>query len=295
MEPLNTAPAIAAATEEESQNMRMMALAEPNLSNVETGTESNPQAGKTATTAVLAAKSADALTQFELDSLNWYLKESGEKKLAMLQQTEPETDETGQYKPYELASKYISQVEGISQRYGKANIASLDFMEIQQEIAVEPAAMSMLSVDDDIRRTGALQLVEMAGQMPNVVDPYYAAKNFASTIRGVDVEKAVPPPKPPQPPPPKVSVTVSIKWPELPPEMQMQIMEAAGAQVTPGMQENLQVESTLSGIEKLSSAADAAANLHSDGSENQEPETNMSKGVGNAAPKRSPATNGRTQ
>ena len=281
------ATALSGATEEEAQNMRMMALAEPNLTNVETGTESNPQAGKTATTAVLAAKSADALTQFEMDSLNWYLKESGEKKLAMLQQTEPEQDEQSPsgYKPYQIAGKYSSQVEGLSQRYGKASSVNLDFMEIQQEIQVEPAAMSMLSVDDDIRRTGALQLVEMAGQMPNVVDPYYAAKNFASTIKGVDADKAVPPPKPPVPPPPKVTVTVAAKVPELPPEVQTQLFQSiTGQPVSQQTQEEVNIDHTLKGIEKLSSASDHADNLMSTKSADDEPTTPMAKGVGNANP-----------
>jgi len=287
--------AIEGATEEEAQNMRMMALAEPNLTNVETGTEANPQAGKTATTAVLAAKSADALTQFELDSLNWYLKESGEKKLAMLQQVEPETDEQGNYKPYQIASKYVSKVEGLSQRYGKTSSVNLDFMELQQEISVEPAAMSMLSVDDDIRRTGALQLVEMAGQMPNIVDPYYAAHNFAETIRGVDPDKAVPPPRPPVPPPPKVNVSVAVKWAELPAEAQAQILQAGGAQVSPQMMQELQIGDTLSGIAKLSEAANHADNLMSEKSADDEPNTPMTKGVNDASPKRSPATARRTE
>ncbi len=280
------AQAIAASSEEEAQNMRMMALAEPNLTNVETGTESNPQAGKTATTAVLAAKSADALTQFEIDSVSWYLKESGEKKLAMLQQTESEQDETSEsgYKPYQLSAKYSNQVEGLTQRYGKAAVVNLDFMELQQEIQVEPAAMSMLSVDDDIRRTGALQLVEMAGQMPGVVDPYYAARNFAGTIKGVDPDKAVPPPKPPTPPPPKVTVNVAVKWPELPAEAQAQMLAGTGVQVTPEMTQELQIGDTLKGIEKLSGAADHADNLMSTKSVDDEPDTNMSKGVGNATP-----------
>lgn len=283
---INLAPAISAATEEESQNMRMMALAEPNLTNVETGTESNPQAGKTATTAVLAAKSADALTNFELDSLNWYLKESGEKKLAMLQQTEPDTDEQGQYKPYQVAAKYTGMVKGWTQRYGKASVANLDFMELQQEIEVEPAAMSMLSVDDDIRRTGALQLVEMAGQMPQVVDPYYAAHFFASTIRGIDPDKAVPPPKPPSPPPPqppKVSMTVNAKWPEIPAEVKQALIEGAGGQVSPQTMQEFQHEDTLKGIEKLSTAANHADNLMSTKSQD-DIETPMSKGVGNPSP-----------
>lgn len=278
--------AISGATEEEAQNLRMMALAEPNLTNVETGTDSNPQAGKTATTAVLAAKSADALTQFEMDSLNWYLKESGEKKLAMLQQTEPEQDENSEsgYAPYDVATKYTDQVQGLTQRYGKAHAANIDFMEIQQEIQVEPAAMSMLSVDDDIRRTGALQLVEMAGQMPSVVDPHYAAHNFAETIKGVDPDKAVPPPKPPTPPPPKVSVAIAVKWPELPPNIQAQLLQAAGAQVDPDTQNELNQEQTLQGIEKLSTAANHADNLMSTKSADDEPQTPMAKGVNNPSP-----------
>jgi hypothetical protein len=282
---------ISGANEEEAQNMRMMALAEPNLTNVETGTESNPQAGKTATTAVLAAKSADALTNFEMDSLNWYLKETGEKKLAMLQQTEPEQDEQGGYKPMKIGQKYSGMVEGLTQRYGKTSTVNLDFMEIQQEIQVEPAAMSMLSVDDDIRRTGALQLVEMAGQMPNVVDPYYAARNFAGTIKGVDPDKAVPPPKPPTPPPPKVNVAVAVKWPELPPEVQAGLIQSAmGTPPSPETMQELNLDSTLKGIEKMSTAADHADNLMSQKSVDDEPETPMSKGVNNAAPRRSPTT-----
>jgi hypothetical protein len=278
------AAALSAATEEEAQNMRMMALAEPNLTNVETGTESNPQAGKTATTAVLAAKSADALTQFEIDSLNWYLKETGEKKLAMLQQTEPEQDGSGGYKPYQIAGKYASQVEGLSQRYGKTSTVNLDFMELQQEIQVEPAAMSMLSVDDDIRRNAALQLVEMAAQMPSIVDPYYAAKFFASTIRGIDPDKAVPPPKPPQPVPPKVTMTVSSKV-DLPPSVQQGLFQSlTGQPLLPAEQQNLQVEDTLKGIVKASQASDHADNLMSSKSVDDQPTTPMAKGVNNPNP-----------
>ena len=284
--------AIAAANEEEAQNMRMMALAEPNLTNVESGTEANPQAGKTATTAVLAAKSADALTQFEIDSLNWYLKESGEKKLAMLQQTEPEMDENGQYQPYQVAGKYAQQVEGLSQKYGKASTVNLDFMELQQEIQVEPAAMSMLSVDDEIRRNGVLQLVEMAGRMPNIVDPYYAAHSYAQTIKGIDADKAVPPPKPPQPPPPKVSLAVAAKWMEVPAELQAQFIGATGAQVTPETMQELQIDSTLKGIEKMSNASNAADNLMS---EKGVDDTPMTKGVNNPSPSGKPAAPRRAQ
>ncbi len=288
MDPLQAGPAIQAATEEEAQNMRMMALAEPNLTNVETGTDSNPQAGKTATTAVLAAKSADALTQFEIDSLNQYLKELGEKKLAMLQQTEPEQDNQGEYAPIQVGEKYVAKVEGMTQRYGKASTVNINFMEIQQEIQVEPAALSMLSVDDDIRRQSALQLVQMSAQMPGVVDPHYAARYFAGSIRGIDPDKAVPPPQPPQPPPPKVSVTVAVKWPELPATIQAAILTGAGAPPDAQAMQELQVSDTLKGIEKLSGAADHADNLMSTTGKDEEAanEKNvpMAKGVNNANP-----------
>jgi hypothetical protein len=278
------ATALQGATEEEAQNMRMMALAEPNLTNVETGTDSNPQAGKTATTAVLAAKSADALTQFEIDSLNWYLKESGEKKLAMLQQTEPEQDSQGGYKSYDISGKYTGMVEGLMQRYGKASVAKLDFMELQQEIQVEPAAMSMLSVDDDIRRNAAMQLLEMAGQMPSIVDAHYAAHFFATTIRGIDADKAVPPPKPPVPPPPKMTMTFAAKV-DPPASVQASLWQmVTGQPLTPDDQQHLQIEDTLKGIAKMSGAADHADNLMSSKSVDDEPSTPMSKGVGNPNP-----------
>lgn len=281
---INLGQAAMAANEEEAQNMRMMALAEPNLTNVETGTDSNPQAGKTATTAVLAAKSADALTQFEIDSLNWYLKESGEKKLAMLQQTEPEQDENGGYKPYEISGKYTGMVEGLTQRYGKASVAKLDFMELQQEIQVEPAAMSMLSVDDDIRRNAALQLLTAAGQMPTVIDPYYAAHFYATTIRGIDADKAVPPPKPSQPPPPKMTMTFAAKV-DPPAEVQASLWQmVTGQPLSQAGVQNLQVEDTLKGIAKASQASDHADNLMSSKSVDDEPATPMSKGVGNPNP-----------
>lgn len=267
------ASAISAASEEEAQVMRMMALAEPNLTNVETGTDSNPQAGKTATTAVLAAKSADALTQFELDSLNYYLKEQGEKKLWMLQQQETE-------EPYQIGSKYVGKVEALTERTGKTASVSLDQLEIQEEFEVEPVAMSMLSVDDDIRRNAAMQMVQAASQAPGVWDPHYVARFYAGTIRGVDPDKAVPPPKPAEPPPPKVAISITVKWPELPSEVQEQLLQGGGVKVTPELSQELGHDETLRGIIKLDQAGTAADNLlsHAPSEKPQpEPETNLSR------------------
>lgn len=269
--PAPLAAALSAANEEEGQIMRMFALMEPNINNVESGTQSNPQAGKTATTAVLAAKSADALTQFELDSLNWYLKEQNEKKLAMLQQQEMDA-------PYDIGQKYYSKVEGLTQRYGKTAAMSLDYMDIQEEFEVEPVAMSMLSVDDDIRRQAAQELAQAAQMMPGVIDPHYVARFWAGTIRGIDPDKAVPPPQPPQPPAPKVAISIAVKWPELPSGIQEQLLAAGGAQINPEISQELDLQDTLKGVKNLSEAGDAAHNLLSDQSlQDEEPETNLSK------------------
>lgn len=250
--------AIGAANQEEQQIMRMWALGDPSINNVESGTDANPQAGKTATTAILAAKSADALTQFELDSLAYYLKQSGEKKLAMLQQNEREANE-----PYAVGQKYANKVEALSQRYGKTASICIYPDEIQEELGVEPEAMSMLSADDDIRRNAAMTMVQASAQQPGVWDPFYVAKFYAGTIRGVDPEQAVKQPQPPQNPPPHVNVSIAVKWPELPAEIQQQILAAGGAQITPDIQQEMNLNETMKGIKTTSEAADAAHNIMS--------------------------------
>lgn len=253
-------PALAAAyrgaVEEESQIMRMWALSDPSISNTESGTSDNPQAGKTATTAVLAAKSADALTQFKLDSLNWYLKESGQKKLWMLQQNIRDAGN-----PYTIDPKYSNKVEALSQRYGKTATVCLYLDELQEDFGVEPEAMSMLSADDDIRRNAAMTMMQAAGAMPGVFDPYYVARFAAGTIRGVDPDKAVPPPQPPQPPPPKVSIAVAVKWPELPSQAQAAALTGMGVPDSPELQEELQMQEKMKGLVQADQAGTAADNL----------------------------------
>lgn len=254
VEPGHVASAIGAANEEEAQILRMLAMAEPSLTITDSGSESNPMAGKTATTAVLAAKSADALTQSELDQLNIYLKELGEKKLWMNQQA--------MQGPIELASKFVSQVKGLSERYGKTTSITIDPMEIQEDIQVEPVAMSMLSVDDELRRNAAQQFYMLAASNPAVFDVQYAAEQYASTIRGIDVGRAVKQPQPPPPQPPKASIAIAAKWPELPADVQKQLIAGMGGQITPQVEADLDEQQTMQDIQHVSDAADAAANLH---------------------------------
>lgn len=250
------AAAFKGALEEESQIMRHWQLSDPSVGNTETGTDANPQAGKTATTAVLAAKASDALTQYKLDSLSFYLKESGQKKLWMLQQQEREASN-----PYPIEGKYVNKVEALTQRFGKTAKVCLYPDELQEDFGVEPEAMSMLSADDDIRRQAAMTMMQAAGAMPGVFDPYYVARFFAGTIRGVDPDKAVPQPQPPPPAPPKSNIAIAVKWTELPSELQLQLAQGMGAQPTPELQQELQLQDTMKGLQMANQGADAASQL----------------------------------
>src|SRR5262249_20446497 len=101
--------------------------------------------------------------------------------------------------------------------------------------------------------------------MPGIVDPHYAARFYAGTIRGIDPDKAVPPPPPvpPSPPPPKFAVNIAVKWPELPAEIQAQILQGAGGQITPEVAQELQHAGTLEAVKKTGEAADASENIMS--------------------------------
>jgi hypothetical protein len=58
----------------------------------------------------------------------------------------------------------------------------------------------------------------------------------------------------------------------------------SGAPLSPADQEEIAHEATLKGVVKLSEAGNAADNLMSTKSVDDEPETPMSKGVGNPSP-----------
>ncbi|HEY4900998.1 MAG TPA: hypothetical protein VIH91_09305 [Terriglobales bacterium] len=68
------------AFERSAELWRVLGIAEPWLNSVEAGTSMNPQADKTATTSMLAAKAYDALLQFKIDGRNVDLRELGQKK-----------------------------------------------------------------------------------------------------------------------------------------------------------------------------------------------------------------------
>lgn len=262
------------AMDREAQLMRMMSLSEPALTATDAGTQGNPMAGKTATTAVLASKASDALTQWKLDGRDIYLRKLGTKKLRMDQQAMRE--------PAEIKSKYFtdklkSMTQGqqmpdwaYSDQYGKT-VVRLDPMDIQTDIQVEPQAGSYLAVDDDLRLASVQQLEQAAAIAPELYDRREIAKLHLSTIRNIgDPNKYLLPPvdpnTPPPMPPPKVGVNVSIPFPTLPPDVQNAALQLIGFPASPTLTlaaQDAPHQATLDGVNKMAEAANSAADLMS--------------------------------
>jgi hypothetical protein len=99
------------------------------------------------------------------------------------------------------------------------------------------------------------------------------------TIRGIgNPDDYIIPQNPnPQPPPAKVNISLTMPFPQLPEDVQNQILPMLGLQ--PSVE--LQHESTLNAVEKMSKAADHAKNLLSPAEEPAQSDQNSTS----AAPK----------
>lgn len=242
--------------------MRRMAMAEPSITNTDAGTQYSPQAGKTATTAILASKANDVLTQDKVAGLNAFHKEVGTKKLWVLQA------EIADMGGMEIPSRYYKDQKALSERYGKVTQITIDPQEIQEDIEVEPEAMSILAVNDELIKKDAVEYYQMAASNPSVFDVRYAAERLATTVPGVDPTKAlVPPPDGPPMPETRMNVSLSIKFDDLPAEIQNAMLEKIGMPTS----EELQQREQMTAIERVSKAADAAANLEAPANPPEEP------------------------
>ena len=261
----------------EAQIKSEMMAAEPAIGGVEAaGTDFNPQSGKTATTAILANKSNDALIQLELDSLNICIKELGEKKLEIHRQlADSLIPVPGRFAQEQHLQQILSaqgmrmdepvfkeQYEALTQRFGKTSLVVIDPLEIQDPaIEVEPEAGSTLAVDDQLKQASLLQFYQMALQNPSVLNVRYAAEELAKCTRGIDPQKAIMPEQT-GPMLPKVSLSLTLpldKAGSVPADILNQLLPAAGLQPS----EDATKKQELDAVQQLSETADAAANLHS--------------------------------
>jgi hypothetical protein len=257
------------ALDREAQVMRMMGIAEPSLNNVDTGSEANPMAGKTATTAIIQSKAADALTVFKIAGRDLYLRELGQKKLWMNQQ---EQDEPWQIDPQfwnqglreQVDQKQIPQ-HALSERNGKTVGITLDPMEIQEDFQVEPEAGSYLAVDDELRQEAAMNLEQVAVNAPDVIDRRKVIRFHLSTIRGIgNPDDYLLPEAPPDPMAGikvNLNISVPVKFEDLPAPAKTAVLEKFGADpsVVAASAAEFQHEDTLKGVNKISEAAESAA------------------------------------
>lgn len=232
---------------------------EPALGGVEAvGTDFNPQAAKTATTAILSAKSSDVLMQSEIDALNLTIGDQANIKLQIHRQLSDRINVPNR-------EKYTSKLQGLSERYGKTAMITIDSVpELQgqdgQFIEVEAVAGSTLSVDDELRASKIQQVYMMAEQDPLTWSKYEAGKLVLTTIKGVgDISKLLNDPAQQKPPGPKVSVNVSIPVDKMPADVQNEALEMAGFQPSADATSKGQMDAVI----HASKAADAAVNLAS--------------------------------
>ena len=94
---------------------------------------------------------------------------------------------------------------------------------------------------------------------PDVIDIRKVVRFHLSTIRGIgDPDSYIIPENPnPQPPSAKVNISLTMPFPQLPEDVQNQILPMLGLQPS----QELQHEATINAVGKLSQAADHASNL----------------------------------
>ena len=286
IKPLQEPPLPSGAFEREAQIMQMMSLAEPSLTATEAGTAANPQAGKTATTALLASKAADALTQFKFDGRNRYLRELGMKKLWMNQQGQE------QQQDWEIEERYwgaglrkrIEQMQqeqgetpdwvmkggGGGEGGGKVYAVRLNVMQIQRDFQVEPEAGSYLAVDDEQRQAAAQNLTQVAMGNPDVIDRQKVIRFQLSTIRGIgNPDDYLLPPSPPPPPEPKISASIQIPMDKMPGDIVNQLLPMIGLQPSQTLMQRDQVQGVSDIADAGQKAGEAADSLLSPGEHDQ--------------------------
>jgi hypothetical protein len=293
------------AFEREAQILRMMATAEPSMNTVDTGSASNPMAGKLATTAMLNAKASDALTQFKIEGRNRYLRDIGQKKLWMNQQAAQEAWEVdSKYWPEELAKRvqemdplalaevaigFNPEVDNpqewaLSSRHGQTAAIRLDPLEIQEDLQVEPEPGSYLAVDDDIRRQAAMELEQVAQVAPDILDRRKVARFHLSTIRSIgNPDDYIVPEQPPNPAADvKKSLSVNMPLDKMPADVTNQALEFLGFQPSA----DLAAKDTLEGVVTMNEAAQAAVDLQAPAASTQEKEAAQMQQKQNKPPKK---------
>lgn len=240
------------AWQDQAQLQQQMQQADPSTIDFAPGTGDVSQAGKFATTARLADKQADNVTADTLDNMNMFVRDVVELQLAMDQQAMNE--------PVDVPKEYFERVDAVSIKSAGANakVIKVDWPDLQEIYEVLPEAGSTLASDDEFRIRGLQQFFLLGEKHPDIVNLRAVAKKMAEATPGINAEDIIKPEPPPQPPTPQVktSISISIKWEELAPDVQAALLQKEGLPV-----ELTHVQGVGDMIKHASDTADAAANL----------------------------------
>lgn len=235
-----------------AQLSQMMQSTDPSVTDFAPGTGDSPLAGKFATTATLQQKASDSVTSDTLDNLGYFVRDTVELMMWMDQQASNET--------VAVPKSYFERIDAVSIRGGNDKIINVSAIDIQGLYEVLPEQGSTLSADDQFKVGSLQQLLLLGERHPDIINVRAVATELVKATPGVDTDNVIMPPPPPQPPVPpvKINVSVSIKWEELPPDVQAEIIGKAGLPT-----EMTHIDGIGHVLRKASEAADHAANLES--------------------------------
>lgn len=235
--------------QDQAQLVREMQQVEPLINDFQPGTETIPQSGRLATTAVLQQRSADAVTADELRQIDRYLRDRININLAMTQQQMNE--------PVEIERGNNPRIDALKMfEDGAVRSIMVDPLEIQEDLELIPETGSTLAADDEFRRNSIMQGFALATANPTILDPRPFAAKLAETIPGIKAAEVVLPPPPPPGPEVRIAVSVSVKWPELPGDVQAALLSAGGLPTA-----GLAAQNALALPEKVNIAAEHALAL----------------------------------
>jgi hypothetical protein len=260
----------AEAWQDQAGLQQQMQQADPSTIDFAPGTADVAQAGKFATTARLAAQTADSVTADTLDQIGQFIREVVELELHMDQQASNETAKIpidyfrriNAPSLQNLTKPDFEQTDAISINNAGAQARVIDVtpMDLQEDYEILPEQGSTLSADDEFKVKGLQQLFTIGERHPDIVNLRSVITKLAEATPGINPEDVILPPPPPQPPVPplKATASISIKFDELAPDVQGHILEFLGLPAT-----LTHVRGVGKMIQETSDAADAASNLES--------------------------------
>lgn len=242
------------AFQDQAQLVREMQQIDGTTADFLPGTESTPQAGRLATTAVLQQRSTDTITGDELAQIDLFLTDLLDLRMSMNQQTLDEV--------VKIPKGYDHRIDALSERLatdqgGDVTLISVDPMDLQDDLQIIPETGSTLAADDQFKRAAIERGYQIAMGNPAVFNVRKFAEKLAQTIPGMTAEEALVPENPNPPTPEiKMSMSMQIKFDELSTDVQVALLSKMGLPT-----QGTQTKGALDAVQHLSDAADAASNL----------------------------------